>query len=110
MAKAPSAKRTAEGRPRLVTIDEDRREKLLQRLNRLGGQIEGLKRMVEEGRYCIDVLNQTASAQEALRGFSRAVMRNYLESCATSALRADDPAEAARVYDEIMEQLYKHAR
>jgi len=96
--------------PRLVTIGEARREELGKRLARINGQVEGLRRMVDEGRYCIEVLNQAASVQEALRGFSRAVMHNYLESCATSALRSADAAQAERIYDEILEQLFKHAR
>ncbi|HVT60710.1 MAG TPA: metal-sensitive transcriptional regulator [Thermoanaerobaculia bacterium] len=101
---------TKQASPRLMTIQETRKEELFRRLGRIGGQIEGLRRMIEDGRYCIEILNQAASAQEALRGFSRAVMRNYLESCATSALRTADPAEADRIYDEILDQLYKHAR
>ena len=89
---------------------EEDKAALLKRLARVEGQVRGIARMVEDDRYCIDVLNQTASVQEALRGFSRAVMRNYLESCATNALRAADPAEAERIYDEILDQVYKHAR
>ena len=96
--------------PRLMTVEENKRELLVQRLSRLSGQIEGIKRMVEDDRYCIDVLNQVSSAQEALRGFSHIVMRNYLESCATNAIRTADAAETERIYDEIMNQLYKHAR
>src|SRR5437016_9811945 len=83
--------------PRLVTIDEARREELGKRLARINGQVEGLRRMVDEGRYCIEVLNQAASVQEALRGFSRAVMHNYLESCATSALRSADAVQAEKI-------------
>lgn len=95
---------------RLVTIDAARTADIQARLGRLRGQLDGIGRMVEEGRYCIDILNQVASVQESLRGLSRVVMRNYLESCATSALRSANAAEAARIYDEIMDQLYKHAR
>ncbi|TAK22773.1 MAG: metal-sensitive transcriptional regulator [Myxococcaceae bacterium] len=95
---------------RLVTIEAARKQDIQTRLARLRGQLDGIGRMVEEGRYCIDILNQVASVQESLRGLSRVVMRNYLESCATSALRSADSAEATRIYDEIIAQLYKHAR
>jgi DNA-binding FrmR family transcriptional regulator len=104
------AKRASPKPARLVTIEEARKEELDHRLKRIAGQVEGLRRMLDEGRYCIEVLDQAASAQEALRGFSRAVMRNYLESCATSALRTADPREAERIYDEVLDQLFKHAR
>src|SRR5437867_5144830 len=102
---APSAMST-----RLVTVNEVRKAALYKRLARISGQIEGLRKMINEGRYCIEVLDQAASVQEALRGFSRAMMHNYLESCATSALRSADPTQAARIYDEILEQVFKHAR
>src|SRR5712691_2556088 len=95
---------------RLITFDEARKADLHKRLARINGQVEGLRRMIDEGRYCIEVLNQAASAQEALRGFSRAVMHNYLESCATSALRSADAAQASKICGEILEQLFKHAR
>jgi CsoR family transcriptional regulator, copper-sensing transcriptional repressor len=104
------AQRVLKQRPRLVTVDQARKEELKKRLNRISGQVEGLKKMLEDGRYCIDILNQSSSVQEALRGFSRALMRNYLESCATAALRSAKPEDADRIYDEILDQLFKHAR
>ena len=111
MKKAETALKKQKGsHPRLMTVEDNKRLLLTQRLNRLAGQLEGIKRMVDEGRYCIDILDQVSSAQEGLRSFSRVVMRTYLESCATSSLRSADPAEADRIYDEIMNQLFKHAR
>ena len=119
LSPTPMAKKTsalakpdpANGKhPRLMTLEQSKKEVLTQRLNRLTGQLDGIKKMVDDGRYCIDILNQVSSAQEGLRSFSRIVMRNYLESCATSALRSAEPDEAQRIYDEIMDQLYKHAR
>jgi len=110
MKRATAAAKSGGKHPRLMTLEQSKRELLTQRLNRLTGQLEGIKKMVDEGRYCIDVLNQVSSAQEGLRSFSRIVMRNYLESCATSALRSANPHEAQHIYDEIMNQLYTHAR
>lgn len=111
MKKAETAPKTLKGsHPRLMTVEDNKRVLLTQRLNRLTGQLEGIKRMVDEGRYCIEILDQVSSAQEGLRSFSRVVMRTYLESCATNSLRSADPAEADRIYDEIMNQLFKHAR
>jgi DNA-binding FrmR family transcriptional regulator len=65
--------------------------------------------MVEEDRYCADVLTQISSVHEALRGVARELMRNHLKHCATAAIRAgDDQAEA--MYDELAELMHKHMR
>ncbi len=52
------------------------------RLRRIEGQIRGLQKMVEDDRYCADVITQIASVQEALRGVARNLMRNHLHHCA----------------------------
>ena len=91
-------------------VHEAKRKDLYLRLHRIRGQVEGLERMIEQGRCCVDVLNQTAAVQEALRAFSRSLMRNYLQSCAPTALRAGDAAEADRLYEELLDQVFKHAR
>lgn len=82
----------------------------LQRLNRIEGQIRGLKKMVEEDRYCIDILTQISSIHEALRGVGKIIMRNFLETCAANAIRSGNPEEAEQIYDELMEVIYKFAK
>ncbi len=81
----------------------------LKRLRRIEGQVRGLQRMVEEERYCADVMTQIASVHEALRAVGRELMRNHLKHCATEAIRStDDRAEA--MYDELLELMYRHVR
>src|SRR5258708_4808340 len=58
----------------------------LRRLSRIEGQIRGIQRMVEEDRYCADILKQVTSAQEALRAVARSLMRNHLTDCASHAI------------------------
>jgi len=82
----------------------------LTRLRRIEGQVKGLQKMVEEGRYCVDVLQQLAAVQEALRGVTKVVMRNYLENCATNALRSGDAEEARAIYDELMRVIFKFSK
>ena len=82
----------------------------LKRLRRIEGQIRGLQRMVEDDRYCPDIITQVASVQEALRGVGRALMRNHLQHCATKAIRDGSPEKAREVYDELLELIYKHLR
>lgn len=88
-------------------ISEDRKTDATLRLNRIEGQIRGLKKMVEEGRRCVEVLTQLASVQEALRGLTKLMMRNYLENCATEAIRSKSGDE---IYDELMDVIFKFAR
>ena len=81
----------------------------LTRLKRIEGQVRGLQRMVDEERYCADILVQLSSVQEALRAVGRELMRNHLKHCASTAVRAGDvPAEA--MYDELVDLMYKHIR
>jgi CsoR family transcriptional regulator, copper-sensing transcriptional repressor len=100
----------AEGDARKATrVDPDIKQANLTRLRRIEGQVRGLQRMVDEERYCADILTQLSSVQEALRAVSRELMRNHLKYCATSAIRAgNDEAEA--MYDELIDLMHKHAR
>ena len=81
----------------------------LKRLRRIEGQVRGLQRMVEEGRYCADVLTQIASVHEALRSVGRELMRNHLKHCATTAIRAGGE-EAEAMYDELLDLVYRGVR
>jgi DNA-binding FrmR family transcriptional regulator len=82
----------------------------LKRLKRIEGQVRGLARMVEEDRYCPDVMVQISSVQEALRAVGRGLMRNHLRHCATQAIRTGKTAQAEATYDELMKLIYTHAR
>lgn len=86
------------------------RSRAIRRLKVLEGQIRGLQQMLDEGRYCVDVLVQIAAAQEALRGVSKLVMRYFLENCATAAIRSGDPEENAAMYDELMDVVFKYVK
>jgi len=80
------------------------------RLRRIEGQIRGLQKMVEEDRYCADIITQVASVQEALRGVARNLMKNHLHHCATRALRSGKKQETEAMYDELLELIYAHLR
>lgn len=95
--------------PKQITLtlyDDEARKALQGRLSRIEGQVRGVGKMLDQQRPCMEVLQQLASIQSALRGVSKAVLRNYLERCATDAIKSNDPA----VYDEIMDAIYKFAR
>ena len=81
-----------------------------QRLSRIEGQIKGIKKMVEEGRYCVDVLGQISAVHEALRGVGKLIMRNYLENCVTSALRSGKEKKAKETFKELMDVIHKFTK
>jgi DNA-binding FrmR family transcriptional regulator len=95
---------------RAVGVDPEIKASNLRRLRRIEGQIRGLQRMVEEDRYCADILTQVSSAQEALRAVARALMRNHLTNCAAHAIRTGSAEERQAMYDELLEMIYKNAR
>lgn len=90
----------------LPIYSEELQKGVLDRLSRIEGQVKGLGRMVESQRPCLEVLQQMASVQAALKGLTKTVLRNYLERCATDAIRSGDTA----VYDELMEAIYKFVK
>jgi DNA-binding FrmR family transcriptional regulator len=90
----------------LPIYDDEVRKDVIGRLSRAEGQVRGIARMMEDQRPCVAVLEQLASVQAALRGVAKTVFRNYLERCATEAIRSGDSA----VYDELMDAIYKFAR
>lgn len=93
-----------------LAVDPQLKEANRNRLRRIEGQIRGLQKMVEDDRYCADIITQVASVQEALRGVARNLMRNHLHHCAAKALRSTKKAEAEAMYDELLEMIYAHLR
>jgi DNA-binding FrmR family transcriptional regulator len=93
-----------------VAVEPGIKASNLRRLRRIEGQIRGLQRMVEEDRYCADILTQVSSAQEALRAVARALMRNHLTHCAAEAIRSGSAEERQAMYDELLGMIYKNAR
>jgi CsoR family transcriptional regulator, copper-sensing transcriptional repressor len=93
-----------------VGVAPELKDRNLKRLRRIEGQVRGLQRMVEEERYCADIMTQIASAQQALRAVGQELMRNHLKHCAAKALTSEDPAEAEAMYDELLDLMYRHVR
>ena len=90
-----------------VGVDPELKQSVTNRLRRIEGQVRGLQKMVEDERYCADVLTQVASVQEALRGVGRQMLTNHLRHCAAEAIRSGDAAQAETVYQEIVELAFR---
>jgi CsoR family transcriptional regulator, copper-sensing transcriptional repressor len=76
-------------------------EESLKRLKIIEGHMRGVIRMMEEDAYCIDIIRQIQAVQAALNKVSAGILENHLNSCATTAIRGEDPAERERVLKEI---------
>ncbi len=74
----------------------------LQRLRRIEGQVRGIIRMVEDERYCVDILTQLRAARAALRRVEDSVLRDHVEHCVAQAIRSGDPAEQRGKVDELL--------
>jgi CsoR family transcriptional regulator, copper-sensing transcriptional repressor len=98
-----------DGERKAVGVDAEIKSRNVKRLRRIEGQVRGLQKMVEEDRYCADIMTQISSVHEALRSVGRELMRNHLKHCATSAIKSNE-ADAEAMYDELVEMMYKHSR
>jgi len=87
-----------------VAIDEAVQQNALRRLSIIEGQVRGLRRMVEERKYCVEILTQISAIHEALRGVGKVVVRNHLETCVTEGLQG---TQRHQHYDELMDLIYK---
>jgi CsoR family transcriptional regulator, copper-sensing transcriptional repressor len=92
-----------------IGVEPDIKQRNLKRLRRIEGQVRGLQKMVEEDRYCAEIMTQISSVHEALRAVGRELMRNHLKHCATAAIKSGD-GKADAMYDELVEMMYKHSR
>ena len=93
-----------------TAVDPEIKRAVLTRLRRIEGQVRGLQKMVDEERYCADVLAQVSSVQEALRGVGRSLLQNHLKHCATQAIRSGDSTQADAMYEELMDLMSRSFR
>lgn len=83
--------------------DEKTVQELANRLNRIEGQVRGIKRMIEEGVYCDDILNQISSAQSALNGVAKLLLEKHMRFCIKEQIVAGDE----KVIDELMNTIFR---
>jgi len=84
-------------------VKADVKRKALARLKRAGGQVAGIQRMVEEERYCVDVLLQIAAARAALDRVGKLVLAGHVETCVANAFESGSVRERRKKMDELME-------
>ncbi len=88
-------------------IDVAVKDQVLIRLKKIEGQIKGLQRMVEEERYCIDIVNQITAVRRALEQVALLVMKRHVESCVSEAIRLGD---STKKIEELMDTIDRFVR
>ena len=84
-------------------MQDDTKTSVKKRLSRVEGQVRGLSRMVDEDRYCIDIVTQIAAVRAALRKVEEAVLEDHVAHCVEQAIRSGDPDDQRRKVAELME-------
>lgn len=90
-------------------VDPDLKAANLKHLKRIEGQVRGIAAMIDEDRYCADIIQQCAAVQESLRSVAKNLLRNHLSHCANNAMHGDKAQQAAMV-DELVALVGKIAR
>ena len=80
---------------------------LIPRLKKIEGQVRGIARMVEDGRYCIDIIQQLTAARKALDQASLQIMRGHIDSCVSDAISKRDGAQKI---DELMQTIHRFVK
>ena len=83
-------------------IDSKMETNIAARLKKIEGQIRGIQRMIDDGRYCVDVVMQITAAESALHGVAEIVLKNHLETCVLAAFRSESGRECQEKVDELM--------
>ena len=91
-------------------MDQARKPKLLNRLNRIGGQVKGVAKMVDDDRYCIDILTQIQAIRAALGKVETELLRDHIGHCVHGAFNSGDAAEQHQKTEELIEVLHRTNR
>ena len=83
-------------------IDDECALKANSRLKKIEGQLRGLQKMVDERRYCVDVLDQISAVQAALGAVGKLLLKNHIETCVSHALGGDDPDQRRQKIEELV--------
>lgn len=87
--------------------EKQNKNAIAKRLSRLAGQVQGVSRMVEEDRYCVDILNQTAAIRSALRAVERLIIEDHARTCMEEAIVAGDQDRQRIMFQEVVGLLEK---
>ena len=90
-------------------MDASLKQKVIARLRRIAGQVEGVARMIEDDRYCVDVLLQVAAAQAALGKTGALVLRSHVDTCVNEAMTNGTATQRKKKIDELMDVFSRYS-
>ncbi len=90
-------------------MDPETKQRTLARLRRIEGQVQGVQRMVEEEKYCVDVMLQISAIQGALEQVSKMLMHRHIESCVMDSMKAGSDQERAKKIEELIEVFSRYS-
>ena len=93
-----------------MPLDKSVQEVLIGRLNRVEGQVRGIRRMIQEPRLCVEILQQLAAAEAALNRVSGTILKYHVETCVPDAIKQGDGDERARELAELVDIFERFAR
>ncbi len=88
-------------------LNDETKKNAVTRLRKIEGQIRGIEKMVDNEKYCIDIINQINAAGKALHGVAKVIMKRHVESCVTTAIQKGEGREKI---DELIETVYKYSK
>jgi len=91
-------------------INQNQKKDVLNRLNKIEGQIRGVNKMITEGRYCMDILSQTRAVVSAIRKVEDLIMQQHLHTCVAASMRSDNAEDKTEKINEVMTILSKFRR
>jgi len=84
-------------------VAQNHKEQVLARLKSVEGHVRGVARMVEDDTYCVDIIKQTLAIIKAVEKLNLVILDNHLNTCVTTAIRSESPADRERVIKELLE-------
>ncbi len=91
-------------------MDHELKEKVQKRIRRIAGQVGGIQRMIDDDRYCVDVLHQITAARAALAKVNALLLESHIQTCVRGAFDSEDPSDQSAKIAELVEVFNKNCR
>ena len=86
------------------------KDMLIKRLNRIEGQVKGIQKMVDEERYCIDILTQISAIRSAINRVGNIILENHIKGCVSNSIKEGETQESEELISELMETINKFTK
>lgn len=86
------------------------KETIIKRLNRIEGQVKGIQKMVEDERYCVDILVQISAIRSAINRVGNIILENHIKGCVSNSIKEGETQESEELISELMETINKFTK